>query len=484
MPRTAGCAAHGSVVFSPGLRAMITARWQHCSRRVGRGLRCGILGCAIVWQAAAQSGSAYADDTRPYLLSEPIEYTDVIDAFDDEDPIDVNVALSFTRSEQNSSIARESANPGDQVAGRTLRVAESRHITNALALEIDVGLYKDLMVYGRLPLVLSDTRRLSLPDSARCAAASCVDARNKISSALTPATTAGDSMGDGALFDLGTGSGYHSATRSGIPAVDLGVAWGVVNQYRTPWLPTWVLSLEARLGVGKLMTPCSDAATCDTGINRGTARFELASRWSYRLRFIEPYLGLSYAFERATGASDRFSPGGDQAGYLDTTPPSMFESTLGAAIIAWEDRGRFQRFAIDVRGRAAYVTSGRDYSPLFDALGTSQNAYLKSPYSSPSGAAVSFNGLSNVDSYARLGLELAAAMQAARYVRFRLGVAFWHETSHWLTDAAPCASGAASSCASNQINALYRPVIDLPGQRFLLNSDLSFDLFAHATGQF
>jgi hypothetical protein len=333
------------------------------------------------------------------------------------------------------------------------------------------------MVYARLPLVLSDTRRLQLPDAARCTTQSCMDKTAAINDALGP-------NGEPPLFDVSSGSGFHSATRSGIPAFDFGVAWGIVNQYRTPYLPTWVVSAETRVGVGKIMSPCADGGGCDTGINRGTLRFQLASRWSYRLRYVEPYLGLSYAIERATGAKERFSPHGDQPGYLDTTPPSVLETTLGAALIIWEDRGRFQRFAVDLRARAAYVSAGRDYTPLYDALGTSTNPNLHNDYLSPSGAAVGFSGLTNVDAHALLGVEVAAAMQAARYVRFRLGVAFSHQTQHMLTDAAPCPSGAGPSCSPEHINALYRPIIDLPGQRFLLASDLTFDLFAHATGQF
>jgi hypothetical protein len=455
------------------LRALTTAR--RTRRGLPRVLCCGALALCY---GAVLSSSAAAQQAHPFLLAEPIEYTDVIDAFDGDDPVDVNVSLSFARSQNNASISREASQPGDQVAGRFLPIAESRQITNALALEVDVGLYKDLMVYARLPLVLSDTRRLQLPDAARCETTqSCMDKKAAINDALAQ-------NGEPPLFDVSSGSGFHSATRSGVPAFDFGVAWGIVNQYRTPYLPTWVVSAETRVGVGKIISPCADGGGCDTGINRGTLRFELASRWSYRWRYVEPYLGLSYAIERATGAKERFSPHGDQPGYLDTTPPSVLETTLGAALIIWEERGRFQRFAVDLRARAAYVSAGRDYSPLYDALGTSTNPHLHNDYMSPSGAAVGFSGLTNVDAHALLGVEVAAAMQAARYVRFRLGVAFSHQTQHMLTDAAPCPSGAGPSCSPEHINALYRPIIDLPGQRFLLTSDLTFDLFAHATGQF
>ena len=454
------------------LRAMTTLG----RRRRGLAAR---LPCVVFTWLACHAAHVLAEEKQPHLLLEPIDYTDVIDAFDQDDPADVNVTLTFMRTRHVGTLAREHSEPGDKAMGRFLPIADSEQVTNALALEVDLGLYKDLMAYARLPLVLSDTRQLRLPAEARCASANCSERAATIANALA-APTAGQA--GSALFDLA--SGYQSATRSGIGAFDVGVAWGVVNQYRTPYLPTWVLALEARIGVGKLMKPCTDGAVCDTGINRGTARLELSSRWSRRWRFFEPYLGLRYALEWATGASERFTPQGDQPGYVDTTPPSTAETTLGSAFIAWEDRGRFQRFAIDVRGRAAYISAGRDYTPLFDALGSSMNEYLATPSLTPSGAQVPFRGLTNVDGHARLGLEVAAAIQAARYVRFRLGVSLWHLTSHLLTAAMPCAAVASESCPATELNALYRPIIDLPGQRFRLSADLAFDLFATATGQF
>jgi hypothetical protein len=450
--------------------------------RPRRRLAIGLLCAALTGHGAAASG-VFAQDKQPHLLLEPTDYTDVIDAFDDDDPSDVNVTLTFARTRHVASIAREYAAPGDQAAGRFLPIAQSEQVTNALALEVELGLYKDLMAYARLPLVLSDTRRLRRPAgaSSSCSDATCVEHTAQIDDALG-VRTAPDGSRSGGLFDLA--SGYQSATRSGIGAFDVGIAWGVVNQYRTPYLPTWVLAIEARIGIGKIMKPCTDGAACETGVSRGTARLAFSSRWSRRWRFFEPYLGLQYALEWATAASERFAPHGDLPGYVDTTPPSMGETTLGTAFIAWEDRARFQRFAIDVRGRAAYISAGRDYTPLFDALGMSMNEHLATPNVTASGASVPFRGLTNVDGHARLGLEVAAAIQAARYVRFRLGVALWRLTSHLLTAAMPCASATSETCPESEVNALYRPIIDLPGQRFRLSADLAFDLFASATGQF
>jgi hypothetical protein len=97
---------------------------------------------------------------------------------------------------------------------------------------------------------------------------------------------------------------------------------------------------------------------------------------------------------------------------------------------------------------------------------------------------VPFYGLTQVDAFARLRAELALSAQAAQYVQFRMGVSLMHMTPHLLTGAPACESEAAGPCTGGRTNPLYRAVIDLPGQRFMLLGNLSYDLFASATGQF
>jgi hypothetical protein len=285
--------------------------------------------------------------------------------------------------------------------------------------------------------------------------------------------------GRGALFQ----HNFRSATRSGVPGFDIGIAWGLSNQYRTPYLPTWVVRLESRIGLGRRIEPCQANFPCSTGVSRGTIALAVDSRWSYRFRWLEPYIGISYMREWATSAYSRFTPDGVPDA-LDTGLPSTQELTLGAALMAWEERGRFQRLSIDVRGQAAYVSAGRDYSPLFDVLGWSSNVQLAA--ANESSRVLPFYGITQVGSHARFRAELALAAQAARYVEFRVGASLVHATAHLLSGAPACMESGVSQgeCAPEQLNPLYRAVIDLPGQRFLQLGNFSYDLFATATGQF
>ena len=428
---------------------------------------------------------AGAQDKPPHLLLEPTEFTDVIDAFESEDdPIDFNVRLSFVRSQEDAVIERERTVAG-AYALDTVEVADYRAVRSALVLGVEVGLYKDLMVYGRLPLVFSDTRELRLPDDALCDSNACQQVRERIERVLDDAPAGSEN--DSPVFS--PSPVFSARTRSGVPAVDAGLAWGILNQYREPGLPTWVVSLEGRFGVGTPMKPCAASTpNCDPGLSRGTTRLTFGTRWSYRYRFIEPYLGFDQAFEWATSAQDAFEPGGDEAYLAETGLPAITGITVGGAIVPWEQRGKFQQFVIDLRGRAEFVSAGRDYTPLFDALGRSANGFLAADRQTDAGRDVAFTGLTHVDSYARLALDLALAMQAARYVRFRVGLALSHETRHLLTGAPACTSAAAEApspdCGDSAHNALYRPVIDAPGQRFLLGGQLAYTLSATATAQF
>jgi hypothetical protein len=429
--------------------------------------------------------SAAAQDKAPHLLLEPTEYTDVLDAFESaDDPIDFDVRLGFVRYQEDAVIERERAAAGGYALD-TVDVADYHAVRSALVLGAEVGLYKDLMVYGRLPLVFSDTRELRLPQSARCDSSACQQRRDKIQDVLDDRP---DGSGDAApVFQ--PDPLFAARTRSGVPAVDAGIAWGILNQYREPGLPTWVVLVEARFGVGAPMKPCeASTPNCDPGLSRGTTRLMFGTRWSYRYRFVEPYLGFDQAFEWATSARAAFEPGGEGPHLTETGLPSITGITAGGAIVPWEQRGKFQQFMIDVRGRAEYVSDGRDYTPLFDALGRSPNPFLSADRRTDAGRDVAWMGLTNVDAYARLALDIALAMQAARYVRFRVALSLAHETRHLLTGAPACTDAPADTpspdCGDQAHNALYRPVIDAPGQRFLLSSALAYTLSAAATAQF
>lgn len=309
----------------------------------------------------------------------------------------------------------------------------------------EVGVFRDVMVLVSAPFVLEE--RLDL------------DSRL-------------ESEGDPLL----AADSVDSRVRDGVPHIDLGIVVGLWNQFRTPGWPTWVLRLETQVGTGEARGPCLRGQGCFRGAGRGTVGLSVESRFSYRFRWLEPYVGFAAGGEWVTtGAYDfQVDAAEDVLG-----PPKTASMTLGTAFVPWEVRGRFQRFEIDVRAKAVYVSRGRDYSVLYDLLGSSEElADGDGEYDAP------FTGMTTVSSHARFSLHAALQIQAARYVQFRLGAGVLAATPHLLTGAQPCGEPTKESCESATPNPLYRAEIDQPGQRFTLSHILGIDLFASASARF
>jgi hypothetical protein len=469
---------------------------------------------ALLGAALAAFGGplgAQADDDALRLMAETTSFTDVADAFDDDDPFDLNLHLEFVRSQTDARIQREVATPG-ALPGRPnyVDIADARHLVNTLVLGADVGLWHDLALYARLPLVLSDERSL----------------RGLVN---TPADV---------LASLPFSVPFTSPTRSGLDSLHLGAAWAITNQFRSPSSPTWVLMLEGRFALGPALRPCSsgtltspldptNSGTCRSsygmdgaprydsggpGVSRGTNGLRIETRASRRFRYVEPYAGLAFQIEWPAASERLFVPSGNIAGVVNTIPPILGTATAGVAIVPWEHRGRYQRFVIDARAIFTYVSEGRNWSPLFDALGTSSSRGLTDPRceidpgaagcspANPQWAALRkgyFYGLTDEQAHARLGGRVAVEMQAARYVRFSVAAGLFYTTAHLLTfadacnpniDPQPGADGSPDprqgDCRSGIINPNYRDEIDLPGRRFRLESALTFDLSASITAQF
>ena len=481
----------------------------------GRGalLVLGLAGCI--------SARARADDERLVLMREPTPYTDVIDAAEPHDRFDLNAHLGYERSVDRGVIQREHTEQGER---RRSSVANSEHKRSQLMLGVDVGLWKDMMAFARVPLVLSDDRSVSLLSGQQAARGG------------TLLTDPGDfGGGSSTLFSLPT----DSPTRAGFDYLGLGGAVALTNQERKPWLPTWLVSVEGRRAIGGLMRPCkvgdngpvcgmpsgqdgdfSASLPASSGVSRGVSAFALETRVSKRFRYFEPYAGLGALVEWASSARKFFQPGGDLKGYAQKAPGRQIMATLGTEFIPWEHKGRFQRVAIDARLGATYFTRGRDYSVLYDALGTSSHGALARPnyegvrsFDAEAdadaqrsvcsdandsdcyvGKRVPFNGLTDVGSRVRYGGRLGLDIRAARYVRFAFGTGLQWVTSHTLTGADACngdensgarsTSTTGSSCDGHPSNPAHRPTIDLPGRRFWMTSEFIFDVYASATAQF
>ena len=470
------------------------------------------------------------------MLREPAEITQVVDAFDEGDAFDLNLSLGFESSRRSATILREG--PTDQLSTsgythRLLKVARYESTINRLTAKAELGVFQDIALIMRLPIVLSHSQKLSSLDG---------------SAAQQSALLQG--LPGEQLFRVP----FQAPTRSGIEYLALGVDVGLMNQTRDAARPTWVVGIEGRFDVSEPMRACNDGgeplnqsgpqkrcahpsdvdrngvsapsagAAADEGdfsgepspgVSRGVTGVELHTYLSRRAKYVEPYAGLRALFEFA--GADRDFGAVDTGGSLISHPPFRATMLVGVNVIPWEIRDRFQRVTLDFRFTGTYVSEGRDYSELFDALGSSDAPSLRRPnYSQyvanpdpttagvapsvvdPSSRAVYFTGLTDIQQHGTYLLSSSFTWQAGEFVKFNLGTALSLTQGHFLTFDPACdsefdddlaksgycrapATGGERQRSTGVPNPNYRPVLNEPGHRMKVDDSMGLDAWLNAT---
>jgi len=488
--------------------------------------------------------------SEPSVLREPSEVVQVVDAFDDDDLFDLNLSLGYESTWTSSKILRESAltDAGFSDGGYSranLNVAQYSQRVSRLNTRADIGLYKDLALVIRLPIILSDDRQLK--------GLSGSDANQTFALAGAPGEQ---------LFSLP----FKSPTRSGVEYLAIGIDASPMNQARDATKPTWLIGIEGRFDVSTPMHACSQgtgilnknsglpaagqtselqcANTSDInrngvggeypsgnvaagslegvftggrkpGVSRGVTGLEAHTIISRRVKYIEPYGGFRALFEFQNDSSDYGAT--DLQGSLVNHPPLKGTMIFGLNVIPWEIREAFQRLSFDFRFTGTYVSEGRDYSELFDALGTSDAATLRypnfnsyQPQNGPAGGPsvvnpgsqkVYFNGLTDVQQHGVYTLSGSVNWQVGEYVKFNVGAGYTLTQAHFITFDQACNPdfsndlGAAGPCKSQKAttgedvpsgipNPNYRKAINDPGHRFKVSGASDVDAWINATVMF
>jgi hypothetical protein len=482
------------------------------------------------------TGLARADEprnaTEPRVMLEPGEVVNVIDAFDEGNPFDLNLSLGFNYTSKSAKILRETsiAGAGLTSGGFTthlLNVANYSETTARLSPRVDVGLYHDIAAHISLPIILSNTRSLSPIGGAPIADAT----------AGAPGET---------LFSVP----FTGPTRSGLEHIAAGFDFNILNQARDRTKPTWLFGFEGRFSVGTPMHACNPNAPSGqlkcadpsdikrdgkqdvgpspgspnsfegtyngqdrgAGVSRGTIAIEVHTLMSKRLKYVEPYGGFTALFEFQQDSSDYGISDVSQS--LVNHPPLVGTMILGMMIIPWENREKFGRVTFDLRFQGQYHSEGRDYSELFDALGSSTASSLRQPVwsgyvSNPAGQSVVntgsqkayTTGLTDVLAYGSYRGSASVMWQANPYVKFQGGLGYGHDQGHVITGDAPCnpsskvaatagpchigdASLGQSVTPTGLPNPNYRQTIDDVGRRFWVEASNTFDLFFSAVVMF
>lgn len=477
------------------------------------------------------SGLAHADEprnaTEPRVMLEPGEVVNVIDAFDEGNPFDINISLGFDYSSKSAKILRETAiaGPGLTSGGFTthlLNVANYAETTARLTPRLDIGIYHDIAAHISLPVILSNARSLS-----------------PIGGTPPIATALAGAPGE-TLFNVP----FNAPTRSGLQHIAAGLDFDILNQARDHTKPTWLFGFEGRFSVGTPMhacnpdspkgqVQCANPADIDrngqqsnnpfdpyngqdrgAGVTRGTMALEVHTLMSKRLKYIEPYGGFTALIEFQQSSSDYGLS--DVSQTLVNHPPLVGTMIAGMMIIPWENREKFGRLTFDLRFMGQYHSEGRDYSELFDALGSSSAKSLRQPIWSGYVANTSNNppsvvdltsqrvyttGLTDVLAYGSYRGSASVMWQAGEYVKFQFGLGYGHDQGHVITGDAPCNPSSkqintSGPChlgdvsqgqvytATGVPNPNYRATINDVGRRFWVDASNTWDLFASGVVMF
>lgn len=473
--------------------------------------------------------------SEPDVLRDPAEVTRVVDAWQDGGGMDLHFTLGYQHNWKRATILRETQDleldPRAAEGSVRVPVARFSERTSRLNVRAELGLYHDLALIVRVPIVLSNSVTLE----ARGAGAAALDAAPGVP-----------------LFNLPFGS----PNRSGVEYLGIGVDWGILNQGRDGSSPSLLVGAEGRFSVSEPMHACGRAPAAEgstssppmlcrypsdinrngvggeypaddigslegslpserrrAGVGRGTTGLELHAAISRRFAQLEPYLAFGAAFELPVDDSDFAS---DRP--WNEEPPLQGRVSVGTEIVPWELVEQYQRVSLDLRLVGTYRSAGRDYSELFDALGSSPAisyrrpnfaGYRANPDESsraavpsvvdPTSERVFATGLTEVAAHGSYALRLAARWQAGQYVHFDAGGAFAQIEKHLITlgrpcdaaraatpeSAGPCAPGGVyGPSASGSPDPSYRAETDQPGRRFLVDTARSIDAWVGATVMF
>jgi len=422
--------------------------------------------------------------------------TDVASSFDGPNKFDFRFRVRYDHTETRAQLKREIIVPGQDSLGiyKDLVYSQSR---NTVSLRTEFGLWHDLMLSLEMPIVIDEIATYEFDQSA---GGSCVFPRSDGSMGPTP--TCVNATNSSALADgLAPVGGYdannpqaglpnnllfRSVTRgarggSGLDAFDtlnLGLTWGALSQARDKSKPNWTVGFEAQISIGNIKAFDRMNPTANHAVSEGTHRFVFRTSLSRRFKFFEPYWNLWYMLPVARNDSQYVDYGAAQKTKL---PQMQAGSTFGTEIVPYENKERFYRIALDLRGRVEGHFTGRGYSEIWELLASSPAMFCDpvhnlscDPAQMSKYSGKPFTGLTTIENYATIGADVAVAAQIGPYFRLRTGFEYSHAQSHFITgdDIGTPASNNPTGrvMAPSEFNPAYRAITDLVGRRYLADN--------------
>jgi hypothetical protein len=390
---------------------------------------------------------------EPRVMREPGEPFQIPDAVDERDAFDFETSLVYRIDVETGTIRQ---GPSE--------VASYSRLASLLEPQARIGIWRDVAGTIRLPVVLTDKRELS-----------------PLSDGPSAVTFAGETLFPTKLA---------APSRSGLRGFASGLLVGIFDQSRDPATPTWTVGLDVEVQLGSPLRACvrpppEDQETCADpldqdrdgvrdpgepslerslapGMTRESLIAELETRISRRIRFLEPFGILSGRLELPFSDSPLLRG----AGF--TLPPVRTSLVLGLGVVPWENRERWSRVWFDARVRGAFLSAGPDFSPVFDAVGTSTAPSLRAG-TMVDGRTVGTNGVMRRGAHGVVGASTSFVWRASQLIRLGLDLDFEHVTSHALGE---------EDCAAD-CSPFYRESLHSAPASLSLGAAYSFAVGAH-----
>ncbi len=404
------------------------------------------------------------------LPARAAELTEVVDAFDveNDNPADFHLEPAFRHEAERGRITREagcgpSVDPVRCPEEQTVfnRELDFTHVTSALDIEGQLGLFRDLELHFVLPIVISQRRTLEYADGVTPEISTFSPSLDRINADFA-AISETDFFGTYTYFDVPN----DGRKRSGIGDIEIGIAWSPFSEQRNPHASTLTLGFDYTAPSG---TP---ARRTNSGVGRGVHEIQLSILASRRLAtWFDPYFGFRAGLPIASGNGLFYKTPNSR----HVAPGAHFDVTFGTEVIMADLPERGQRYSFDLGFDFGYQLEGRDYTALFEALSTSPcngltpaeagygaggpdgNAYAPDPDDVlPQDAACAWvvqqpanaqpavgtpvselryfhDGITDVEGHASIGGHTGFNLQFSKYFELRLRLDIDYAAPHFLT---------------------------------------------------
>ncbi len=452
--------------------------------------------------------------------SQAAEVTRVASSFDEGNPFDLHLGVGYDFQFKKAAILREWSDGNTNRVARDLLYRQMRHTVTP---SLEIGLYRDLAVYVQLPVIVSDQRSWSFDQEADPCVFGDVDPPNEATCVNhNNSTTIRDGIIPRGGFDAtdtqnpydnfgGADSVkiFQGPNRLGIDQLWVGLKYGILNQDRLSHMPKWVLAVEGRFAIGKPMTFSRNITVEDPSgnhaVGRGMHEVGVWTALSRRYRFLEPFFTAYWRQAFAASKTEFRNYGGTQA---KINPQSTIGTNFGVEVVPFERAAKKQKVAIQLRGTAELKYNGRGYSEMWELLSDSpalvgtfspgaaecnRGAVLSYAEANPedpnyiqgagqSSGCETFNGITDIQDFARFGLDAALHAHLNKYAQLRIGVNLTSNTRHFITSASRGSDANGNDAVdpgTDEINPVRRDVVDNVGRRYLVDDVIQVMPYFH-----